>query len=221
MFYVGLASPRWVDDTRIVGIGLAEEQIPPVCETCTPTLIRYGHSILIAVATTPGSMSPIPGTELATSVSAGETSDLIYYTLGNDSRIYRRSLSTGETVVVHDFGAPAIARDVHYAAGKLVAVVGGSVLLHDDELGVRQSVSLGGNLQIVVPGSGAAQALGTAQPMWFSRPALSPDGSSIVAEGAMLQIDEIGDGAGGLLRLPRAVAGARVRARGRPREACS
>ena len=197
VFYVGLAFPRWVDESRIVGIGIAEEQIPPVCDQCPPTLIRYGHSILIGDATAPGSMAPLAGSELATSVAPGETSDVIYYTLGNDSRIYRRSLSTGETTVAHDFGAPAIARDVHFAAGRLVAVVGGSVLLHDDELGTRQSVSLGGNLHVVTPG-GTEAVVSTAQPMWFRRPALSPDGSGIVAEGATLTIEAI-RGEGGVI----------------------
>ena len=198
VFYVGLTFPRWVDETRIVGVGIAEEQVPRACPGCQPILIRYGHSILIGEATTPGVMVPLPGTELATSVAPGETSDLIYFTLGNDSRIYRRSLATGETVVVHDFGAPAIARDVHFAAGKLVAVVGGSVLLHTDALGTLQSQNLGGNLHVVTPG-GAAAVVSTAQPMWFRRPALSPDGTGIVAEGATLQINAIGDGAGTII----------------------
>jgi hypothetical protein len=199
VFYVALASPSWLDDARLVGIGIAEEQIPPVCENCQPTLIRYGHAILLADVTAPGTMTPLAGTELATSVTRGETSDVIYYTLGNDSRIYRRALSTGETVVAHDFGSPAIARDVHFAAGLLVAVVGGSVLLHEDELGTRQSVSLGGNLHVVAPGSGDARSVTTPQPMWFRQPALSPDGSAIVAEGAPLQITPIGDGAGTII----------------------
>lgn len=201
VFYVSLTSLRWLDDSRIVGIGIAEEQIPPVCEICLPTLIEYGHSILLADRTVPGVMTTVGGTAFATSVATGESSDVIYYTVGNDSRIYRKVLSTLETTVAHDFGAPAIARDVHYAAGRLVAVSGGSVLLHEDELGTIQSIHLGGILHVITPGSGQAAPVVTPQSMWFRRPALSPEGTSIVAEGAVLQINEISDGAGGIARV--------------------
>ncbi len=44
-----------------------------------------------------------------------------------DSRVFRRTLSTGAVDVAHDFGAEGIARDVHVVGRRLTAVVGGRV----------------------------------------------------------------------------------------------
>lgn len=198
VFYVAPASLSWLDDSRLVFIGIAEEQYTP-CDECDPVLVRYGRAVLAADATTPGAVGVVPGTQFATSVTAGESSDIIYYTLANDSRIYRQTLSTGEVTTAHDFGAPAIARDVSFAAGRLVVIVDGSVPVYADDIGMIQGPNSGGTPYVVVPGSGQAQAVPVPQAMWFRRPALSPDGSRIVAEGALLQISAIGDGAGGIL----------------------
>src|SRR5437879_277497 len=70
------------------------------------------------------SLAVIPGTRFASSVAAGESADIIYYTLGGDSRVYRRVLSSGSVSVAHDFGG-GIARDVQVVGSRLIAVVGG------------------------------------------------------------------------------------------------
>ena len=197
VFYVAFTSLGWLGDARVVFIGIAEETHVP-CTGCDAIVVSYGRSVLIADPAAPGVVSVVPGTLFATSVSAGESPDIIYYTLANDSRILRQVLSTGAVTVAHDFGAPAIARDVNWAAGRLVAIVDGSVPVYADDIGIIQGANLGGTPYVVVPGA-QAQAVTTAQPMWFRRPALSPDGENIVAEGAPLQIIQIGDGAGGII----------------------
>ena len=198
VFYVAAASLSWLDEGRLVFVGIAEEQFTP-CDECNPVLVRYGRAVLAADVSTPGAVSVVPGTQFATSVAAGESPDIIYYTLASDARIYRQALSSGEITTAHDFGAPAIARDVSFANGRLVVIVDGSVPVYADDIGTIQGPNSGGTPYVLVPGSGQAQVVPVPQAMWFRRPALSPDGSRIVAEGALLQITVIGDGAGGIV----------------------
>lgn len=199
VFYVAPTSLRWLDATRLVFVGIAEEQYTP-CGPCNPILVRYGRAVLMADASAPGVVGVVPGTQFATSVTGGESSDIIYYTLANDARIYRQALSSGEITTAHDFGAPAIARDVAFAGGRLVVIVDGSVPVYPDDIGVIQGPNAGGTPYVVVPGSGQAQAVPVPTAMWFRRPALSPDGSTLVAEGAQLQITPISDGSGNIIR---------------------
>jgi hypothetical protein len=131
-------------------------------------------------------LSAVPGTEFASGVTPGATDDEIYFTLGGDSRVYRRVLSTGATDVVYDFGAAGTARDVHAVAGRFTAVVGGRVAFSvDPQLGPTQWDS-GGIIHVVDPATGSDVALDG--PGLFRRPALSPGGDEVVAEGYPLII---------------------------------
>ena len=49
---------------------------------------------------------------------------------------------------------------------------------------------------MVVPAVGASVPVTTAAPMWFRRPALSANGTEIVAEGEVLQLDPIRNSVG-------------------------
>jgi hypothetical protein len=151
--------------------------------------------VIAASADGSGSKRVLPGTLTATSVSAGESADVIYYTLGGDSRIHRQELSSGITSVVHDFGAPVVVRGVDYAAGRLVAMIDGQFAVDSTASGTAQTLESGGTLVVVVPG-GPVTPIATSVPMWFRRPALSADGAEIVAEGETLLINPIRDGAG-------------------------
>ena len=107
---------------------------------CPIDTIPTGLDVALLDLSAPGS-SPVvlPGTDFASGVSPGPTSDEVYYTLNGDTRVYRRVLSTGDQSVVHDFGPAGIARDVHVAGGRLTAVVGGRVnVVPDAELGQIQ-----------------------------------------------------------------------------------
>jgi hypothetical protein len=131
-------------------------------------------------------VSALPGTDLASGVSRGPTDDEVYYTLGGDSRVFHRVLSSGATDVAYDFGPAGIARDVDAAAGRLAAVVGGRVAFSvDPELGPTQWDS-GGVVHVVDLLSGADAVL--EGPGLFRRPALSPAGTEVVAEGYPLII---------------------------------
>lgn len=126
----------------------------------------------------------VPNTLWASSVSAADDGDTIYYTLGGDSRVYRQSLASGAHEVVHDFGAGRVARGAQVVGNRLVAVVDGSVLFRDE--GVLEMVQRdeGGVLWTVDLATGAARALAGGGERLFHRPVLSPDGSRVVAEGA-------------------------------------
>jgi hypothetical protein len=127
----------------------------------------------------------VPGTRYASGVSPGAQAGEIYYTIGGDTRVYRRVLASGEVSVVHDFGPAGIARDVQLAGTRMAAVVGGRVaFVNDPALGPTQFDS-GGVVHVVDLTSGADQALD--QPgLLFRRPALAPAGDRLAAEGYAL-----------------------------------
>jgi hypothetical protein len=132
----------------------------------------------------------VPGTTCASGVTAGPQAGEIYYTLGGDTRVYRRVLATGEVSVVHDFGAGAIARDVQITGSRMTAVVGGRVaFVNDPALGPTQFDN-GGVVHVVDLPSGTDQAIDHPELM-FRRPALSPSGDRIVVEGYRLIITVI------------------------------
>jgi hypothetical protein len=124
----------------------------------------------------------IPGTDYASSVAVTSEPEVIYYTLGGDSRVYRRDLTTGAVTVFHDFGPGEIARDVAVFGARLVAVVGGSVLyrfeaphngfVQRDEGGDLHFVDLATSTHTVFDGDSVL----------FRHPVFSPDGQRLVVE---------------------------------------
>ncbi|HEU5050998.1 MAG TPA: hypothetical protein VFU00_11770 [Gemmatimonadales bacterium] len=190
-FYIRPASLRWLGDSRLAFVGMAQEQIPPPCPECPPLLVEYAHQVLVADPAVPAVATAVPGTLYATSVSGGESADVIYFTLATDSRVFRLELGSGAVTTAHDFGPGVIARDVHFAAGRVVAVIEGRVLLHAGETRTVQGLDFGGRLHVAVPGTGAVAPVPAPPLMWFARPALSPDGSSVVAEGVPLRVDTL------------------------------
>src|SRR5262249_37434512 len=134
----------------------------------------------------------VPGTTYASGVSAGPDAGEIWYTLGGDTRVYQRTLASGDVSVVHDFGAAGIARDIQISGHRMTAVVGGRVsFVTDPALGPTQFDS-GGVVHVVDLDTGADQTIDNPGIM-FRRPALSPTGDRVVAEGYPLIITAIDD----------------------------
>ncbi len=181
-FREGVSHVAWLGDSLVYVAEHIAYRAP--CKGCPLDTLRTGVEI-VRLDVASGVAEVLPGTGDASSVAPGGTPDVIYYTLGGDSRVVRRVLSAGTTSMVHDFGAAGIARDVQVAGSRLVAVVGGTVAFAYDSLlgydvqrdggGFLYMVDLGTGAETVLPGAGGA---GSA----FRHPALSPSGKRVVAE---------------------------------------
>lgn len=136
-------------------------------------------------------VSAVPNTTGASSAALSDTRDTLYYTLINDSRVYRLALATAQLSVAHDFGAQGIARDVTVRGSQLVAVVGGDVEYRDDpDIGPIQPDG-GGTLVSVNLETGAEAVLPGGPALLFRRPAFAPAGKPVrlVAEGYPPRVD--------------------------------
>ena len=176
----GISQVRWLGPDALVY--LAERvAYPRPCPLCIIDTVRWGLEVvrLDLSAPTPVAIM-LAGTDQASSVAAAG-SDTVYYTLNGDTRVFRYVLSRDSLSVVHDFGPAGIARDVQVAAGRLVAVVGGVVSFGVDPVFGPMQRDSGGALLLVSLATGAETLLSDST-MALRRPALSPDGRTVVAE---------------------------------------
>ncbi|MGH7675801.1 MAG: hypothetical protein ACREMV_11080 [Gemmatimonadales bacterium] len=176
----GISQVRWLGADALVYLAerVAYEQPCPLCPLDT---LRWGLEIVrLDIATPVPAATMLPGSDQASSVTVvGD--DTVYYTLNGDSRVFRYVVSRDSIAVVHDFGPRGIARDVQVAAGWLVAVVGGLVGFGVDPVFGPLQRDRGGPLLLVNLASGAETILSDPG-MALRRPALSPDGRTLVAE---------------------------------------
>jgi hypothetical protein len=173
----GISHLQWLDRDHLIFVGQGVIR-------STNDNVESGYEIMIlAPDDSIAGLTLVPGTNYASSVDVGGTSDTIYYTLGGDSLVYRRTLSTGAVDTVANFGSLGIVRDVRVRAGKLVAVVGGNVTFGPHPtLGMAQ-YDLGGPLHAMGLPGGTPAMISSAFDL-YRHPALSPDGSRVVAEQA-------------------------------------
>jgi hypothetical protein len=125
-FHSSIRMPQWVSNDSLVYLA---ELLFYEGSTFLPDTFYTGADVVLLdlAAGTPG-FNVLPGTDYASSVSLSDEPGMLYYTLGGDSRVYRRALSSGDVTVIHDFGSGNIVRDVQVRGRTLVAVVGRSVL---------------------------------------------------------------------------------------------
>jgi len=174
---------RWLEGDRLAYLGqrlLVRQQCADfVCAPPDTTVASLGVEELALGSSTPAAL---PGTAGATGLATLAEGAVVLYTLAGDSRIFRRSLSSGEVTVAHDFGAAGVARDLDAAGSRVVAVVGGLVgQVTDPDLGpiqwdsggVLHLVDLDDNSDAPLPDGGR----------FYRRPALSPAGDLVMAEG--------------------------------------
>lgn len=184
--YNSVREIRWLGTGRLVFVGGIVANLAD-CAGCPASNVVADQRVVTIDAAPGASAAEVPGTDFASSVSAGAGEDEIYYTIGGDSRVFRRTLSTGDVAVVYDFGAAGIARDVHVVGTRMAVIVGGRVVFGNNPvLGPTQRDS-GGVVHLVDLASSADQALDGPRTL-FRHPALSPAGDHIVAEGYPLQI---------------------------------
>lgn len=158
---------------------------PRDCSSCLPdTLISGLEIVRLDLSNATPLLQVVSGTDYASSVALG-AGDTIYYTLGGDSRVYRRSLSSANVEVAHDFGTLGIARDVTVLGNRLVAVVGGEVSFVSHPIFGPVQYDGGGPLVSVDLATGAEISIPSIGPPLFRRPAFAPAGELIrlVAEG--------------------------------------
>jgi hypothetical protein len=187
----GLSQLRWLGPHRLLYLGESVTVLRP-CQFCPLDTLRSGLDGVVIDDDGATFPQTIPGTEFASGVSPGSSEDEIFYTLGGDTRVYRRFLSSGAVDVVHDFGPAGIARDVHVVGNRMAAVVGGRVTFGiDPSMGPTQWDS-GGTLHVVNFQDGSDLTLDG--PGLFRRPQLSPSGSSVITEVYPLIITFLGPG---------------------------
>jgi hypothetical protein len=183
---------RWLTADALVYVG-QRFRTKQDCLACVRDTVIVGTEV--TTLTVDGTTATaVPGTELATGVAPILDGSAILYTLPNDTRIYRRALGSGDVTVVHDFGAEGIARDVHTVGNRVAAVVGGRVAFSVDSLLGPVQWDSGGVLHVFDLEETGSQSLDTPVRL-YRRPALSPDGSRIVAEGYALIITQLPVGA--------------------------
>jgi hypothetical protein len=181
---------RWLDDTRLVYLG-QQFRVRAPCPLCVHDTLRIGQAVTLLDTSAAGALPVVvPGTGTATGVATEPGTDALYYTLGGDTRVFRRTLSSGVVEVVHDFGSAGVARDIHIASRRLAAVVGGRVAFGTDpQFGPLQRDS-GGVVHVVDLDSGVDVPLDPGARL-FRRPALSPAGDALVAEGYSLILTDL------------------------------
>ena len=181
--YEAISHIGWLGPSRLIYL---EETVryPRPCSSCAGDTVRTGIELVTLdfSGATPV-LAVVPTTDSASSVAVGATGDTIYFTKNGDSRVYRHAFSSGQTDTVFDFGGTGagIARDVTYANGRVVAVVGGDVIYVVDSILGPSQIDHGGTLYVVTLGGGSATAFGDSS-SFFRRPALAPGGARVVAE---------------------------------------
>jgi hypothetical protein len=175
-----IRSPAWVDADAVVYLA---EMVFFQGSTFYPDTFYTGLDLVRLDLGGPAPVfQVIPGTDNASSVTVSEEPGVIYYTLGGDSRVYRRELATGSVTVLFDFGPGTIARDVAVAGTRLVAVVGGSVLYQfEAPHGTFVQRDEGGDLHFVDLVT-AAHTVVEGDSVLFRHPVFSPDRQRLVVE---------------------------------------
>jgi Tol biopolymer transport system component len=174
-----IRTPQWIGSDSLLYLA---EQVFYEGSTFYPDTFYTGlDAMLLDLAGPQPVYTVIPGTDYASSVSLSGDGTTIYYTLGGDSRVFQRKLSSGEVAVVHDFGAGAVVRDAQIRDGRLVAVVDGSVLYRFEAAHGYVQRDEGGHLAFVDLTTGASTVFAT-DTVLFRHPAISPDGRRVVVE---------------------------------------
>jgi hypothetical protein len=184
---------RWLDANRLVYLG-QQFSSQAVCATCAVDTLRATQAVTILDLTAPTSLpTAIPGTAMATGVAPDPGGGAVLYTLAGDSRVYRFVLATSAVQVAHDFGAAGIARDVHRVGNLLTAVVGGRVAPGPHPILGTVQYDSGGFVHVVDLDSHEDVLVDF--PGWlFRRPALSPTGDRLAAEGYRLILTQLQPG---------------------------
>jgi hypothetical protein len=169
-----ITHPAWLDRERIIFVARG-------VVFNSDDSVSSGQEIFeFSIADGLTGLTPVPGTTWASSLDLDPSGDTLYYTLGGDSLVYQRVLSTGAIDTIANFGSLGIVRDARVRAGKLVAIVGGAVGWGSHpSLGMAQSDAGGPIYAMALPaGTPTLVTFSTDQ---YQHLAVSPDGEYVVA----------------------------------------
>ena len=187
----GISNIRWLSETRV--FYLAEKVMYlAACGTCPMDTVRTGIEVVQLDLSGPApTISIVPNTDEASSVNATPDPDQIIITRNGDSRVYQLTVSTGTTVILHDFGPGQIVRDAAIRGNRLYAITKGRVsFVVDPVLGSVQRDD-SGELVAVDLSNGSSSPL-SAPERFFRRPTVSPQGDHLVAESYQASITGCG-----------------------------
>jgi hypothetical protein len=171
--------PQWIGADSLVYLA---EQLFYEGSTFFPDTFYTGLDVvLLDLSSAEPRFEVISGTDYASAVDVSDDGRAIYYTLGGDSRVFQRDLSSGAVTTIYDFGPGNIARDVQIRGNRLVAVVGRSVLYRFEDANGNVQRDEGGDLAMVDLET-LASTLFTTDSVLFRHPMISPDGSRVVVE---------------------------------------
>jgi len=180
-----ISTARWLSRTRLMFVGQSVIYARETNGAPLDTLVTGLDVVKMDIDGPQPALALVPNTQGASSVALSDTRDTLYYTLINDSRVYRLAIASAQYSIAHDFGALGIARDVTVRGSQLVAVVGGEAVYSDDPILGPIQPDGGGSLISVDLTTGAETALPSDGSLVFRRPAFSPPGSTVrlVVEG--------------------------------------
>lgn len=183
---------RWLTPARLVYVGQQFRVRRPCGDPSQcplDTLVAGTEVTVLDLEGGGAAATAIAGTAQATGVAPIQDGAPFLFTLANDTRIYRRALSSGDVSVFRDFGPAGVARDVHASGTRVAAVVGGRVAFSVDPLVGPTQWDSGGVVHVLDLEGNDEAVLDTPERL-YRRPALSPDGSRVVAEGYALIVTE-------------------------------
>lgn len=184
---------NWLGPDTLLYVG-AEVLYTSACGICKLDTLVTGRDVALLDLHDPAKTPlVVPGTTDASSAWPARDGTAIYYTLGGDSKVYRRMLRTGVVSLAADFDTLGIVRDASVGDSVIVAVVGGLVSFGTDSLFSRLQSDSGGFLVHLDLRSGTRVLLGNPEQL-FRLPRLSPNGRSIVVQAfqrAQAQINDL------------------------------
>jgi WD40 repeat protein len=175
VLHTSLSNLHWLSSTTLVY--LAELVTYFTRGTLVDTIVT---PLEVAVADVSGATTVIrivPGTAGATSVSTTPgDSESVYVTMAHDSVVYAVNVASGVRTPQYDFDSLGTCVGAQVASGRLVAILGAMT----DSLGAGQVYAAR------LPSGGLSQ-LTSGPYVFYERPALSPSGTQVVAEGHAVQ----------------------------------
>jgi hypothetical protein len=196
---------QWLGETTLAYIG-SEVVYVLACSGCNYDTLLVGSEVTrLDFATSPATVTVLPGTAGATSLWVSRDGATFYYTLQGDSKVYQQPSTGGTSTITHDFGAGRIVRDVSVSGTTLLAVVDGRAVIDSIPVAGPTQRDSGGLLAIVDLQTGTATVLPDYQ-FFYRHARLAANGLSAVAEAYPLTINVIRDGQGSIIAVDTSVA---------------